>query len=1098
MPLDSVLLLFKTKTITKLLKLKHWKTEITDHALATNTACGVLRLASNRYSVPSAMARTKRKWTREAIEEVLLQDTRVDATPAEPDDTAAKQKRQQRRSNKKRNPIKELNALSVTGTDTAAPHAVPGLQAQPMLHDQTTLEQEGKREEDDPADHQRRFAVAAQNPAEHAQVQHEDLNCRAKVRAEQTDQERDVQRQQNRVRRKAPQRGNGHVNHEAYRASMATGKNVVDRRHRLSPTTVCPLCQAWKWPAESDFICCLKGRAQLPPLQPVSPRLLQLYGDKEFRRHIQAVPPKFAQIYIVDPDIQERANRRKGIFADLDIVALQDIENMMVECNPLAQQFLCFGQKLRKNLARGMQVKDIRYVLDSKPSKPITYNLPTVSEVGVAIAEDGNLTRPCDLYVVAKDHSLLRLFETDETSDPFQNPLLFPYEDLGWTYTDVFANGTKYRNKREMSLREHETYPLFQKVDDQTALHQGGRRFQQWMVDQRAKCEQEQLRWVAKNQKKLGAEVYHGIWDALLNEETITLDEAEVLVSEYDRATGTLVHPDRGSRYEYFLNHVGKRIVLPDSHSGSPRNMYRHYQASMAIVREYSKPDAFITMTCNPKWVEIIVLLPDDQTAQDRPDIVARVWQLKPKTKLADLDEGLLGRLEARIYVVGCQKRGLPHAHIVIIVAEEDKTRTREIIDKLVSAEDPDKEANPDLYEMVMTCMMHGPCGPANPDSPCMKDGKCTKGFPKPLLEVTQANLDEFPLYRRRRREPGVLIFNDRQYDNETVNQWVVLYNAYLCQTYDCHINVEVCTTIGEIKYLCKYLYKGSDRAVLTIEAVHDPSEPRSDPNEILRFLNDRYISPVEAAMRILTYEIQGKNDAVTTLTVPLEGGQMVVFQPNDDPDRVLGRAGSTMLTSIFELCASPEPEDEIAKTMLYQEIPNEFSWDAKGKNLRTVDGVVHPTFQAAAMHSGFLENDQEWIACMSEASAFRMPYQLRQLFATLLVYSQVSDVRSLWDQFYDELDFGYNGQAVAGFDLSQLSDYPTLVLDSLLENNLIRRELEGYDHSVLQDVDDHTDELNAGQRAIYDLVLGAVHNPQSGENLFFIDGPGGTGKSTS
>ncbi|GMF51137.1 unnamed protein product [Phytophthora fragariaefolia] len=299
--------------------------------------------------------------------------------------------------------------------------------------------------------------------------------------------------------------------------------------------------------------------------------------------------------------------------------------------------------------------------------------------------------------------------------------------------------------------------------------------------------------------------------------------------------------------------------------------------------------------------------------------------------------------------------------------------------------------------------------------------------------------------------------------------------------------------------------------------------------------------------MRILTYEIQGKTHAVTTLTVHLEGGQMVVFQPNDDPDRVLGRAGSTKLTSFFELCASPDPENEFAKTMLYQEIPKAFSWDAKAKvwvrrkkyqaaigrlihvspmdrerfylclllchrkgptlfeNLRTVDGVVHPTFQAAAMHSGFLENDQEWIACMSEASAFRMPYQLRQLFATLLVYSQVSDVRGLWDQFYDELarDVAYkyrnlegqtkqvmipfhtlkslndllqiSGQAVAGFDLPQLSDYPTMVLDSLLEINLIRREREGYDHSVLQDVDDHTDELNEGQRAIYDLVLGAI-----------------------
>ncbi|GMF62257.1 unnamed protein product [Phytophthora fragariaefolia] len=294
---------------------------------------------------------------------------------------------------------------------------------------------------------------------------------------------------------------------------MVPGKDVVDSRHRLPPTTVCPLCQAWKWPAESDFICCLKGRVQLPALQPAPPRPMQLYGDREFRRHIRAynqafaftsigasssdntfrnvnqgesvagqhgvytyriqgamghymgsmllyvdrrtgerVPPKFAQIYIVDPDMQERANRRKGI--------LQDIENMMEECNPFAQQFLNFGQKLRDDLARGKQVKDIRYVLHSKPSEPRTYNLPTVSEVGVAMVDDGNLTRPRDLYVSAKDHSLLRLFETDEKYDPLQYPLLFPYGDLGWTYTDVYANGAKYRNKRTMSLREHVRSPL--------------------------------------------------------------------------------------------------------------------------------------------------------------------------------------------------------------------------------------------------------------------------------------------------------------------------------------------------------------------------------------------------------------------------------------------------------------------------------------------------------------------------------------------------------------------------------------------------------------------------------------------------------------
>ncbi|KAE9075841.1 hypothetical protein PF005_g24822 [Phytophthora fragariae] len=54
--------------------------------------------------------------------------------------------------------------------------------------------------------------------------------------------------------------------------------------------------------------------------------------------------PKFAQIYIVDPDMQAQAQRHKNIYSDLDNVALKDIEDMMERCNPFAQQFLDFGE----------------------------------------------------------------------------------------------------------------------------------------------------------------------------------------------------------------------------------------------------------------------------------------------------------------------------------------------------------------------------------------------------------------------------------------------------------------------------------------------------------------------------------------------------------------------------------------------------------------------------------------------------------------------------------------------------------------------------------------------------------------------------------
>ncbi|KAG3092333.1 hypothetical protein PI125_g17168 [Phytophthora idaei] len=71
------------------------------------------------------------------------------------------------------------------------------------------------------------------------------------------------------------------------------------------------------------------------------------------------------------------------------------------------------------------------------------------------------------------------------------------------------------------------------------------------------------------------------------------------------------------------------------------------------------------------------------------------------------------------------------------------------------------------------------------------------------------------------------------------------------------------------------------------------------------------------------------------------------------------------------------------------------------------------------------------------------------------------------------------------------------MMLESLLENTLIRRELTSYNESALEAIVESEDQLNPGQKDIYDRILGAVDQPELGAKLFFIDGPGGTGKST-
>src|SRR5437867_1277194 len=78
------------------------------------------------------------------------------------------------------------------------------------------------------------------------------------------------------------------------------------------------------------------------------------------------------------------------------------------------------------------------------------------------------------------------------------------------------------------------------------------------------------------------------------------------------------------------------------------------------------------------------------------------------------------------------------HTHILLILAPEDKIHSFEKYDSIVSAEIPDPAVYPLAYETVITTMMHGPCGILNPSSPCIKDGKCQKHYPKNFQQSTE------------------------------------------------------------------------------------------------------------------------------------------------------------------------------------------------------------------------------------------------------------------------------------------------------------------------------------------------------------------------
>ena len=241
--------------------------------------------------------------------------------------------------------------------------------------------------------------------------------------------------------------------------------------------------------------------------------------------------------------------------------------------------------------------------------------------------------------------------------------------------------------------------------------------------------------------------------------------------------------------------------------------MQQNYQDAMTIVRNFGKPDLFITFTCNPNWPEIKESLLPNQNAFDRPDIAVRVFNLKFQNFIDDLTKNdVLGKVVAYIYVIEFQKRGLPHAHILLILRDEDKFRTAEDIDYVVWAEIPNQIKNPDLYKIVTENMIHGPCGDINPKASCMDPITkcCTKQFPKEFVSETKFNDNGFPLYKRNQ-----ITYFEKTIRNQKIkldNRWVVPYCPKLSLKYGNHINVEICSSIQSVKYLFKYVYKGQDK----------------------------------------------------------------------------------------------------------------------------------------------------------------------------------------------------------------------------------------------------------------------------------------------
>ncbi|XP_071699127.1 uncharacterized protein [Rutidosis leptorrhynchoides] len=456
----------------------------------------------------------------------------------------------------------------------------------------------------------------------------------------------------------------------------------------------------------------------------------------------------------------------------------------------------------------------------------------------------------------------------------------------------------------------------------------------------------------------------------------------------------------------------GSRTVLPASFTGGPRYMYSHYLDALAICRVHGNPRYFITFTCNSKWPEIRRYLGKYQylTANDRTDIVARVFYMKLKMFINVLKKEEL---------FGAYTAGLPHCHTLLWIKSASNSSDPRDIDQYVSAELPDPKIDPDGFKVISEMMMHGPCGSVNRDAPCMqnietsssssynKNVMCAKKFPKPYNERTYFDKDGYVHYRR--RDTGISV--DKGICRLD-NGYVVPYNRVLCLRFHAHINVEWCGWTMLIKYIFKYISKGTDRIAAHIprpigNASSSDAQQPSNIDEIQNFVDARFICAHEASWRIFNFQIHFREPAVQILSVHLENicstdGRHLTYL--DFPlefvwvlnEKRWKRRFNLNKPSIGRLSYMHPAFGEVfflRMLLCHQKGCTSF------KDVMTVNGYLYCTYREACLAMGLLGDDKEWLSAIEEANVSATSAELRTLFSHILMFCDVADPLRLWKQ---------------------------------------------------------------------------------------------------
>ncbi|KAI9083809.1 hypothetical protein K1719_034277 [Acacia pycnantha] len=238
----------------------------------------------------------------------------------------------------------------------------------------------------------------------------------------------------------------------------------------------------------------------------------------------------------------------------------------------------------------------------------------------------------------------------------------------------------------------------------------------------------------------------------------------------------------------------------------------------------------------------------------------------------------------------------------------------------------------------------------------------------------------------------------------------------------------------------------------------------------------------------------------VERLSFHLPDQQCVIYSNTDDVAEILAKP--RVSESMFIAWMKQNKDDDLAKTLYYYEFPQYYVYHrtkrmwkirkrgfaigrlmhaapssgefyylrilltkVKGPSsyeaIRIIDGVVHPTYRAACIALGLLDDDCEFLAALKEASMWASSWSPRTMFVSMLLCCCLTRPEVVWKE-----------------------------TSQLLSEDLLHIPQRDPMSSTIQIVKS----LNVDQHVIYNTVMSKINSGHGG--FFFVYGYGGTGKT--